>query len=94
VLQGTLHSIVVPTYSACGVTVVPANLGFHRRHGGSCACLGAALRVVRVWWSSVRWFEGLDEGRALVAQGAAWRCPVETGLHNVGNGSTRSGMAA
>jgi hypothetical protein len=39
-------------------------------------------------------FEGLAEGRALGAQASAWRCPVGTGRHSVGGGSTASGMAA
>jgi hypothetical protein len=82
VLHDVLHSIVVPTYNAYGVTVVPANLGFRRRRGSSCTRLGTASRVVRVWSSSIHWFEGLAKGRALVAQGTAWRCPVRRGLHS------------
>jgi hypothetical protein len=48
------------------------NPGFRGRRGGSYAWAGMTSRVVltgaRVWSSSVCLFEGLDDGRALVAQ--------------------------
>jgi hypothetical protein len=51
------------------------------------------LADVCVWSSSVCRFEGLVDGRTLVAQKLAWRRPIGTGLHSTGNGSTVLGMA-
>jgi hypothetical protein len=46
VLHGISHSTVVLAYSARDVMVVLANRNSHRRHGGSCACMGTVSRVV------------------------------------------------
>jgi hypothetical protein len=52
------------------------------------------LGGVRVWSSFVRWLEGLADGRVRLAQGTVWRCPIGTGIHSAGDGSTVPRMVA
>jgi hypothetical protein len=45
---GLRYSVAVPVCSTCDLKVVLVNPGPCTRHGGSCACLEAVLRVVLV----------------------------------------------
>jgi hypothetical protein len=76
---------------ACSVVelmVVLENLAFGGHRGKSCACPGAALRVVvwelLVWSSSVRRLEGWADRRPEAVQRRVWRCPVLLGPHSTG----------
>jgi hypothetical protein len=74
------------TCSVVELMVVLENLTFGGHRGKSCACLGAALRVVvwelLIWSSSVRRLEGWADRRPEAVQRRAWRCPVVLGPHN------------
>jgi hypothetical protein len=86
-------------YSDTELMVVMTNLasggGWWR--GESCACPGAASRVVvwepLVWSSSVCQLESWDDGGLEVAQQRVWRCLVVLGSHSTGDGAAVLGVA-
>jgi hypothetical protein len=88
---GMAHSVVEST-------VVLANLASGGRRGESCACPGAASRVVArellVWSLSIRLIEGRADGGSEDVQQRVWRCPVVPGLHNARDDTAVLGMVA
>jgi hypothetical protein len=83
-------------HSVAELMVVLANLASGGRCGKSCACPGAASRVVvweiLVWSSSVRQLEGRADGGLEDAQRRVWRCPVVLGSHSTGDDAAVPGM--
>jgi hypothetical protein len=75
-----------------------ASSGFRGWRGDFYVCLGVTswvgLTGTHVWLPFVHQFEGLADGRAWAAQWLAWRRPVSTGPHSVGDGPTVPGMDA
>jgi hypothetical protein len=95
-LQGFLHSVVVPVHRACDLMaswriLVHADIVATLYSPGSG--LKGSLPSTRAWSQSVRQFKGLADGGACARQGPAWRCSIRTGLHNAGDGGTGLEMA-
>jgi hypothetical protein len=85
-------------HSVIESTVVLANLASSGCRGESCACPGAASRVVvrelLVWSPSVRLLEGRADGGSEDVQQRVWRCPIIPGFHSAGDDVAVLGMAA
>jgi hypothetical protein len=85
-------------HNVAELMVVLENLTYGRHHGESCACPGAASRVVvqelLVWSSSVCQLEGWADGGLEDAQRRAWWCPVVLGSHSARDDAVAPGMVA
>jgi hypothetical protein len=82
--------------TANGVDGRPDESRFWGRRDESCACPGAASRVVvwepLIWSLFVRQLESWADGGLEVAQQRVWRCLVVLGSHNTGVGAAVLGM--